>query len=312
VNTDSVATILARINASTAGVTAGYDRLNDRFTLSNKTTGDTGIAVSEGAGGLLGALGLTSSSTLVRGKNALFSVDGGQILTSASNTLNQDAHGIAGLTLTAASVSAQTVTVAGNTGGVRSKIEDFISKFNAVESYIDQQTAISTGSNGKVTAALFASNHEFGDIGAALRKQVFAAVPGLSGNIKRLADIGIDFTSGTNQLAVNDSTKLDAAIAGHGDDVRTLFSSSTDGLVTRLSAYLTQVTGSSGSIATETSSLASQSKSLDDQIAAMERHITQQQTILTNSFVHMETAQSAIQSQLSALNSAFGLNTSGK
>jgi hypothetical protein len=32
--------------------------------------------------------------------------------------------------------------------------------------------------------------------------------------------------------------------------------------------------------------------------------------MLTNSFVQMETAQSAIQSQLSALNSAFGLNSS--
>ena len=310
VNTESISAILARINASTAGVTASYDRFNDRFTLTNKTTGDTGIAVSEASGGLLGALGLGSSSTLSRGKNAQFTVDGGPTLSSASNTLDANAHGIAGLSMTVASLSTQTVSVAGDTSGVRTKVEDFIAKFNAVESYIDQQTAISTGSNGKVTSALFAGNHDIGAIGASLRKQVFGAVPGLSGSIKRLADIGIDFTTGTNQLAVKDSAKLDAAISGHADDVRTLFSHSTDGIVTRLNTFITQVTGSSGIISKQTSSLASQSTSLNTQIAAMERHITQQQTMLTNSFVQMETAQSAIQSQLSALNSAFGLNSS--
>jgi len=310
VNTDSISTILARINASGAEVVASYDRFNDRFTLTNKTTGDTGIAVSEAAGGLLGALGLGSSSTLIHGKNAQFSVDGGATLTSASNTLDSNSHGITGLTLTATSLGTQAVNVAGDTSGVRSKIQAFITSFNAVESYIDQQTAITTGSDGKVTAAMFASNHDFGDIGAALRKQVFAAVPGLTGSIKRLADIGIDFTSGTNQLAINDSTKLDTAIASSTDAVHTLFASTSDGLVTRLNAYITQVTGATGTIATQTNSLTNEGTSLDTQIANMERYITQQQTTLTNSFVQMETAQSAIQSQLSALNSAFGLNTS--
>lgn len=313
VNTDSVSAILARISASSAGVTASYDRIADRFTLTNKTTGDTGIAVSEASGGLLASLGLGGSSALVRGKNAQFSVDGGPVLTSASNNLGPDVHGIIGLTVTASSMTAQAVTVAGDTSGVRGKIEDFITKFNAVESLIDQTTQITTGSGGKVTAAIFASNHELGDIGASLRSKIFAAVPGLSGGIKRLEDLGIDFTTGSNQLAIKDGTKLDAAIAGNADDVRSMFANSSDGLVTRLNAFITQVTGTSGSIATQTASLVSQGKTLDDQIAAMERRLTQQQTLLTNSFVQMETAQSAIQSQLSALNSAFGLNsTSGK
>ena len=310
--TDSVSAVLARINASTAGVTATYDRLADHFTLTNKTTGDTGLAVSEAAGGLLDALGLGASSTLARGKNAQFSVDGGATLTSASNTLDSTVHGIAGLSVTATSESTQAVTVSGDTAGMRSKIEDFVSKFNAVQSLIEQQTRITPGSNGHVTAAIFASNHEVGDIGTSLRNKVFDAVPGLTGTIQRLEGIGIDFTSGTNTLTIKDSSKLDAALANNADDVRTLFSSSPGGLATRLNALLTQVTGASGTIATQTTSLTAQGKSLDDQIATMERQLVQQQALLEKSFIQMESAQSAIQSQLAALNNAFGTSSSSK
>jgi flagellar hook-associated protein 2 len=58
VNTDSLSTILSRINASSAGVTAAFDSLNDRVVFTNKTTGDLGLNLSEAAGGLVDALGL--------------------------------------------------------------------------------------------------------------------------------------------------------------------------------------------------------------------------------------------------------------
>jgi len=312
VNTDSVSTVLSRINASAAGVTASYDRLADRFTLTNKTTGDTGLAVSEAAGGLLDALGLGASSTLSRGKNAQFSVDGSGTLTSASNTLDASVHGISGLSITATSESTQTITVSGDTGGMRKKIEEFVEKFNAVQSLIEQQTRITPGSNGTVTAAIFSKNHDVGDIATSLRNKVFDSVPGLTGTIQRLESIGIDFSSGSNILAVRDSSKLDAALTSQAEDVRALFSTGASGLASRLDAFLTQVTGSTGTIATQTTTLASQSKSLDEQIAKMERHILQQQALLEKSFIQMESAQSQIQSQLAALNNAFGDNSSKK
>lgn len=311
VNTDSVSAVMAKINGSSAGVTAAYDRLTDRFTLTNKTTGDIGVTVSEAPGGLIDALGLGSSATLNRGKNAQFSVDGGPTLMSMSNTLDADVHGITGLSVTAASQGTETVNVAADTAGSRTKVEDFIAKFNAVQSLIEQQTKITGGGGGKVTAALLASNHDVGDIAASLRSQVFDAVPGLSGSIKRLEDLGIDFTSGANQLAIKDSGKLDAALSGNVGDVSKLFSG-TDGLSARLNSFLTVTTGTTGTLATQTNSLASQGKNLDEQISAMERHLIQHQKLLEQSFIQMESAQAAIQSQLAALNNAFGGSSSGK
>jgi len=312
VNTDSLQSVIARINGSNAGVTASYDRASDRFVLTNKTTGDLGISVSEDPGGLLGALGLGGSATLSRGKNAQFSIDGGETLTSTSNTLDASVHGIAGLTVAVTTEGTEAISVAADTVGIRTKVEEFIAKFNAVQSYIEQQTRTITGSDGKVTTAALTSNHEVTDIAKALRNKVFAAVPGLTGTIQRLESLGIDFRTGTSELEIKDSAKLDAALRDRGADVQTLFASKPDGLAARLNGYLAQVTGSTGVLATQTATLSKNSRRIDEQIAATERRLTQQRELLEQSFIRMEEAQSNIQRQLAALTNAFGNTSSTK
>ena len=311
VTNDSVQNIVARINASNAGVTASFDRVNDRFSLTNKTTGDVGVAISESPGGLLESLGLGGGATLSRGKNAQFSIDGGPVLTSASNTFDDSIHGIAGLSVTATSETTESVTVAGDSSGAKSKVEDFIAKYNAVQSLIETQTRTTTAADGRVTASTLSGNRELSDIAKALRNKVFAAVPGLTGAVQRLEGLGIDFKTGTNELEIKDATKLDVGLRDNGDAVRSLFGDSTDGLVKRLDTYVKQITGSTGSLTTQTTSLAKQSKDIDEQIATMDRRLTQQRQLLESSFIRMEEAQSNIQNQLASLNNAFG-SGSGK
>ncbi len=306
VNSDTVQTVMSRINSSSAGVTASFDRINDRFTLSNKSTGDVGVAVSEGAGGLVEAFGLKSTASLVRGKNAQFSVDGGPTLTSASNNLDATVHGIAGLSVTATSEATQTVNVASDTSGVRAKVEDFIKKYNAVQSAIAAQTKTTLGSDGKVTRATLAGNRDVTDIGVQLRGNVFSAVAGLTGTIQRLESIGIDFKTGSSELEIKDGGKLDSALRVSPAEVRKLFASKPGGVIQKLDDFITRTTGAGGSITTQTDTLAKQSRSLTEQIANMERRLVQQQSQLEQSFIQMEQAQSRIQSQLSALNNSFG------
>lgn len=310
VNTDSVQSVLDNINASTAGVTASYDRIADRFTLTNKNTGDLGITVTEGANGLMAGVRLTTTSTLTRGATASFTVNGGSAITSQSNTLDASIHGIAGLSVTAATVANDTVTVSNITTGTRTKIEDFIAKYNAVQSYIEEQTKSATSSDGRVTTSVLTGNQEVTGIGSALRAKIFDSVPGLTGTIQRLEGIGIDFKSGSSELEIKDSARLDAALRDNPNEVSTLFSSKPNGIGARIESYLTTVTGTSGTIATQTATISRNSKSIDDQIAAIERRIVQQRELLTQNFIKMEEAQSRIQSQLQALNNAFGLSSS--
>lgn len=302
VNTDSLSAVLQRINQSGAGVTAAYDGSNDRVTLSNNVTGDIGIGVSETAGGLMDALGLSSSLTLTRGVNAEFTVNGGATLTSTSNTLSATSHGIEGLSVTADSLDEQTISVSGDTAGMRSSIEDFIAKFNDVQSYIDTTTKITT-QNGKVTAALLSGNREIQAWASSLRSKVFGSISGLSGTISRLENLGIDFTSGTSNLAIKDGTKLDTALRDKASDVAEFFQTATTGLAKSMDSYLTLL----GTQNTEQQKRLTKSNTdLDTQIANIERRLALQRSVLEASFIAMESAQAALKSQGDALNKAFG------
>ena len=304
--TDSIQAIVAKINASTAGVSASFDKANDRFVLSNKTTGDVGLAISEAPGGLLQALGLNTGATLARGKNTEFSIDGGPTLISTSNTLDAASTGITGLSVTVNSETSESVTVGVDNSGLRGKVEDFIAKFNALQTYVGNATRTTTTSSGGVSTSILSGNREVSDVASGLRRLVFDAVPGLTGTIRRLESLGIDFKTGTSQLEIKNAAALDTALANNPSDVKTLFTDSSNGLVTKLDAYLTQTIGTTGVIATQTQNLTKQSTGIDDQIAAMERRIAQEQAQLEQSFIHMEQAQSQLQSQLASLTNAFG------
>lgn len=308
VNTDTLNSIVTRINAASAGVTAAFDVATDRVTLTNTATGDLGIGISESAGGLLGALGLTTGGTLSRGLNAEFTVNGGPTLTSMSNTLTADSHGIAGLTLTpAGSGGTQVVTVAADTSTARSKIDTFISAFNSLQDYIDSQTKV-TSTNGKVTTSTLSDNREIQNWGNQLRSAVFAAVPGLSSTLSRLDHLGIDFTGTSATLAVKDETKLTAALRDRPNEVSALFRQSSTGLSARLETLFTSYLGNLGSgglLGTQKTNITNTNTSLTQQIADIDRRLVQRRAQLEAGFIAMEQAQSLIKQMQSQLTSAF-------
>jgi flagellar hook-associated protein 2 len=305
VNTDSLSTLMKRINASSAGVTASYDAVNDRVMLSNSATGDLGISVSETAGGILGALGLTSGHTVVRGDNAEFSVDGGPTLISSSNTLDAVAHGITGLSIIADTETTQTITVAADTAKMRSKIDEFITAYNAVGTYLDEKTKI-TSVNGKVTTAVLTNNRDVQAWGRDMRNLAFQAISGLSGTVDRLDDLGIDLNR-EGVMSIKDTAKLDAALADHPSDVEAFFTTSTTGFAAKFDALLDKLIDFGDD---SQKRLTTTNSDLDRQIADLERRLVQQRELLTNSFIAMETAQSRINQQSSALTNAFGSGSS--
>lgn len=300
VNTDSLQAIIDRVNDADAGVTLSYDTANDRFRLTNETTGDLGLSLSESAGGLLGALGLSSGAT-VRGTNAVFSVNGGGTIVSASNTFDPTMHGLKGLTVTADSTGSQKVTVTADTASLEKGIRTLIEKFNDVQTYVDEQTKISLGADGKVSSAQFAGNREFTDMARTLRGFVFDEVPGVAAAFSRLASIGIDFNGSSSQLAVRNDAALTDAIANHRDEVTALFTKSTSGITAKLDGYLTNLARDSGIIDTQENTLETRNKSLDKQITDIDRRLTAERLRMEAGFIRMEQAQSLINSQLASL-----------
>ena len=66
-SSDSVGAILAGITQSGGGVVAGYDGVNDRFLLTNNTTGDIGISLEDVQGNFLEATKLVSEPITANG-----------------------------------------------------------------------------------------------------------------------------------------------------------------------------------------------------------------------------------------------------
>jgi len=301
VNTDTLQDVMDRINNSAAGVTATFNSANSQFTLTNNSTGDTGIAVSESSGGLLQATGLNSTSTFNRGSNAVFTINGNGPFTSATNNLDASVDGINGLTINATSTGTQTITVGNDTSGVTTGINNLIDAYNTVQAYITSQTQVTTNSDGTVTTSALSGNQEVLQMQTDLQNMMFNSIQGATGGITSLDQIGIGFTGTSPLLSVTDSAQLSNAIATNPDGVANLFNSIPNGLVNQIDNYVTNTTSPSGDIATATNALNSDYNSLGDQITTLESQITQEQAQLETEFTAMETAESQYQTEESTL-----------
>lgn len=306
VNDDTLTEVMDRINKSDAGVTASYDSANDRVTLTNENTGDTAITVAETGDGLMKALGLTTGSSLTRGKNAQYSVNGGATLTSTSNTLAASSHGIEGLSISVDSESTQTIAVSSDTASMRSAVEDFISKFNDVQTFLEEKTKV-TSKDGKVSTSLLSDNREIQNWARSLRSMAFTSISGLSGTVNRLEHMGIDFTSGSNLLSVKDSSKLDTALRDHPDDVTEFFQTASTGFAHKLETYAGSIIDLNN---TQQERLVSTNNSLDRQMEDIQRRLDQRRSQMEAAFIAMESAQAKIQNQSAQLSKAFSSSSS--
>jgi flagellar hook-associated protein 2 len=306
VNTDTIGSLLTRISQSGAGVTASYDAASDRVVFANTKTGDMGLSVTEAPGGFLDALGVTGA-TLVRGENARFTVNGGAVMTSASNTLDASAHGINGLSLTVNSQTIQTLSVESDTGGMTTAVQAFIDRFNSLQDLIDEGTKVEV-TGGVVKAAVLAGNREVQGWASELRAMAFDAIGGLTGTVRRLDDLGIDFDGTTSHLQIKNSGKLVSALADHPDDVQAFFLTPNSGLVSKMYTYLTKTMSADSA---QQNNLTKENSSIDAQIATLQSRLEAERELLTTAFIRMLDAQSAAQSQTQTLTNMF-LNGSSK
>jgi flagellar hook-associated protein 2 len=299
---DRMGDLLSRINRSAAGVTVAYDSTADRFTLTNSKTGDSGVGMSDPSG-LLAALGLTTGggASFVRGVNAQFSVNGGATITSSTNTLGADIHGITGLSVNVDSLSAQTLRVQSDGSAMATYVSNFVTKFNEVQDKIAADTQVVV-SGTKVSKAVLAGNREVEAWSRRLRSLAFDVIGGLGGSVKRLDDLGIDFNGTTSRLVIKSPDKLTAALAEKPNEVSDFFLKPTTGFVARMYSGLTNLMRDD---TTQQNNLGKTNLNLDEQIARLKVKLEQQRETLTNAFIKMLEAQSLAESQNKTLLDAF-------
>jgi flagellar hook-associated protein 2 len=277
--------------------------VNNRFELTNNTTGNVGISMQDqpGAGNFLAATGL-SGGTLTSGKNLTYTLNNSsQTLVSQSNTITQASSGIQNLSVTALAQGSATVTVGSDTSPISTAIQQFITDYNSVQNDISSQQIVSTASDGTVTPGTLTGDQTADDIASNLRSLSFAAGSGLSGAIKTLGDLGIETNGQNNTLTLSDSSTLNSALANNLSSVQSFFSDSTNGMATQLGKFITSVTASDGELTNHQASLSQQSGNITTQINNLETKITSDTAQWTSEFQAMEQAQSQVNQELTYL-----------
>ena len=309
------------INAKNGTVVASTANGVLRLT-ATQTGAASAISISNVTGGA-SAIGL---STQVQGTDASGTIDGAAF-TSASNTVTSAIQGVS-LNLTTATGPdgvALTVNPAQvNTASIVSKVQAFVTAYNAVISTASAEVAEKTVVN-PTTQADILKGAMFGDsrlqsIIDSLRSAMIAPVSGLSGSQSIASFAGLStgaYGSGdTTGLLTLDVTALTSSLSGGSGALKQLFmadggTSDTDGFMQRISDLSWNAVASNGTIASAIQATSDHSQDLQTQIDAMTATLTQRTATMKAEFTAMETTLSDLKSQQSQLESALGLSTTG-
>lgn len=287
------------INNADAGVNASI--INDGSNYLLLLTGDSAandFTIDDS--GLSASLNLSPSQSA---SQAHIKIDGIDIY-SDNNTFSDAIEGIS-ITVNKENATDETsaLTVENNSTGIKTKIENFVSKYNDVVNFIAAQKDADWGRDSGFQST---KRH--------LQDLVVNKV-NVSGSFNYLTELGITTNKKTGTLIIN-STKLTDAITDDLDSVAKLFAGQTgvDGLATRYKDYLGGLTDSvNGIYASRKESTASTVRRLNSRIESTEKRLEQREANLNAQFDALEqissqmNAQSSyLSQQLSTLSSLYG------
>ncbi len=298
---DTLASLLANINASDSGVIATYDQSANQVVLRNKEPGNRGITVADSTGNLMSALGILSG-TLTEGTDLEFSINGGATQRSRSNTITETDSGLTGVTFTAKQTGIATVATDVDTATMSKAITDFMTAASSVQTLISSLTVSNRDAAGRVTSGVLAYDQTVFQLGSTLRSLMMPVTSGPSSVIRSLEDLGFATSGYSNEITVASAAKLKEALASNLSDVKAYLSTASTGLASKVVDFAgPMVDEINGTIPTRQKALTEQSKRLDDQLEAMERRVQSNRERLLASFRAMEAAQARSNQQLQFL-----------
>lgn len=312
----SLSGIRDAINAANAGITASIltDAQGARLVLRSTASGaDQGFEISTIAGtDDFGALAFTSQTHPassagaqgdVRARDLLATVNGASVQ-SATNTLSNVLDGVS-ITALKTTTGPSTATIARDTAAAKTRIQEFVTAYNDVMSFLKTQTAYNETTK---TGAPLQGDRVALLIQNSLRELTTEAT-GASSVFSRLADIGITMQKG-GALSVNEGT-LDKALQDV-EEVAALFSADNaddadDGLALRLAAVIRGMTGTEGNLSAKRESLQGrlqrnkdEQERLEDRLVSVEARLKAQYTALDSKMAGINGLAQYVSKQFSA------------
>jgi flagellar hook-associated protein 2 len=294
---DSLSTVLARINASQAGVVASLDRTGDHVVISNKASGPKAIDIADTAGTLGAALKLAPGTTnaQVIGQSAQVTVDGRTVVSES----NDVSTAIDGLTLHLLDQSTGTfaLTVGVDSAAIQDSLQALVTSYNSLADTVDSLTTHAQGQ----PAAPLEGDSTAETLGFSIRTMMMSIAPGLSGSIQSLADVGVNSGAvgakpGTTSRLQLDTSKLSAALASDPVSVAQLLGSA-GGITGPIVDRLKSLTKYGGFINSNVASIDDElRRNATDQTDAQAR-LDAKQATLEAKFANLEALLSQLQSQ---------------
>ncbi len=320
--TESAKDIVNKINSATAsGVTAFFDTVTKKVTLTKRETGNTDITWGSAfdTSNFLATMnidvtgGTPGSRTM--GQDAAITINGANI-TRSSNTFEYN-----GATFTLKENGSATVTVDTDSEKIISSIKDFVNSYNTAVDYINsklgEKTVKAPVSDADKKLGILSSDYLLKSSLTNMRNNIMNTVSALPANYNQLALIGISTgdsstgkPTGLSGKLVIDETKLKNALAADSTSVQNLFLKAGSGndagvavrikdqmeAMTKLDGLLDVRIGGSGSLAREITNIDSQIKRMEEQLGMREDRLYRQ-------FTAMEKALSTLKNQGSWLSS---------
>lgn len=297
--TDTLNSVIGKINSSAANVQASYDTATDKLTLEAKGTGNEAISLQHLSGGnLLNSLKvLTATQTI--GSNANYDLGDGIQRYSQSNAVTD---ALAGVTLNLVAPGTTALTIGQDTTAGISAVKEFVAAYNAAVGLVQEQTKVDAAS--KKASVLTGDSIAMG-VEPQLRRVLSARDTGLTTALRDLASIGLSSgavgsAAGNTKTMVLDEAKLTKALQDDPQAVSNLLTSPT-GPLASLNSYLTQVTAAGSGLSAGQTSADTLITSLGKQITRMEERMDIRQAALERKFAALEVTMSRLQGQSAQL-----------
>jgi flagellar hook-associated protein 2 len=302
------------INSANAGFTASV--IND----GGATTPYRLVITSDDSGS---AQGLTITNNLNQGTgsavsftqitaadDAVFSLNGITVTRGANSVTDA----IDGVTLNLKSLSTgdpTQITLERDTDAIVSGLEDFVSKYNAVVSYVSSQSRYDAT---KKTAGVLSGDFTLRETQSQLSSTLFQSIQSGGSTLSLMSQVGIKL--GNDGTLSVDETKLKSSLSDKFQDTAKLFLSDgqnlegdTVSLIPKLQSLLKSVTDSfSGAVHNAADALQQNITRINDQIAQMELRLETRRELLIAQYSKADEAlrqlsvlQSSLSSQLSSL-----------
>ncbi len=283
------------------------------FTAKNSGAGFKIEDLSDISGGILGEFGLnlgSSRAAFVQDENGLDTAGyvhnlpalnskitfNGLNIERNSNTINDI---IAGVTLNLKSVMSNdendvTIDVSNDASAVKAKIDEFITSFNDLYTYIKTNSSSSNGVRGTLIGDSSGSS-----LLGILSSTAYLPVSGLGvATINSLSKMGITFNTATG-LSVTNEDQLNQALENNMQEVEEAFNSDS-GIAASLFNRLSPYTGPSGYLTSRKNTIDTNVERINDSITQIKSRIDKDAENLRNRYIQL-------QAQLSSLLSSSGM-----